>query len=350
MPEKTVFILGAGFSYDAGIPAQGDLLRQILSVEYFGYSEKCRQEVLKFIKDVYGLDEGKACALALEDIYTPLHQAVTRNEYLKSYSPSKLTKIENNLNRLIAYAINDGRESPHQSCYYIENFVLYLTEAKKRAPTTDHFSIISLNWDIVLDKRLFSMTGDEGVVDYGCNCVGIQETGGMIPPLVAKERGKYTIKLLKPHGSLNWVTCPKCHRLFVNKSRKEGIMALKQSTSCRFCEGNVRLDAAILLPTFQKDFAKLHYQQIWNQAAIELSEATKIVFIGYSFPLADFDFRALITKHVGDVEVEVVLYSNHRNPENEPEEGKRYRHYFGDKLKEIHYCGAADYIDNHLRI
>lgn len=347
MAGKTVFILGAGFSFDAGIPMQGDLLQQILSYELIGSQENDRQAIFDFIEEVFGLTGVQTWDLALEDIYTPLHQAVTRNEYLKSYSRGQLKKVENSLNLLISHVIDNGKEGVPWDCGYVENFITHLVDTKRHAPTSDQFSILSLNWDIVLDKRLFSRVEADGVIDYGCNCVGVLKTGGMIPPLVAKERGKYTIKLLKLHGSLNWVTCPKCSRVFVNKHEKEGIRAFKRSATCRFCEGDIKLDAAILLPTFQKDFAKLHYQQIWNQAGIELSEATKIVFIGYSFPLADFDFRALITKHVGDVEVEVVLKSHDGNP---TDEGKRYQNYFGDKLQEVHYGGAADYINNHLEI
>lgn len=347
MARKTVFILGAGFSFDAGIPMQSELIENILNYNLPRDLSPCRTRIKKFIQDIFGLDEDAAHHLALEDIYTPLHQAISRNDYLKSYSPSQLEEVENNLNQLIAHVIDNGKMNFEDREEYVDTFVRTLVREKERAPTTDHFSIMSLNWDIVLDKRIFEIIKGAGIIDYGCHCVGVEERSGMIPPIVAKERGLYTVKLLKLHGSLNWVTCPQCHRLFVNKHQKEGIRALNGTAECRFCSDDVKMDAAILLPTFQKDLAKLHFQQIWNQAAIELSEATKIVFIGYSFPLADFDFRALITKHVAaeGVEVEVVLFSDHEYPQDEPEEGKRYKDYFGNKLQRVHYCGAADYIE-----
>jgi NAD-dependent SIR2 family protein deacetylase len=184
-----------------------------------------------------------------------------------------------------------------------------------------------------------------GVLDYACQYTGIDDQSFM-PPLVARERGQITIKLLKLHGSLNWVTCPKCQRLFVNQDKKDAMWAFEGKITCRFCDG-VKLNAALLLPSFKKDFDKFHFQSIWHQAGIELSEATKLVFMGYSFPVADYDFRSLITKHVGDVQVDVVLKSQGGE---ETEDGRRYMNYFGNKINRIHYDGVENYIQHHLEI
>ena len=105
---------------------------------------------------------------------------------------------------------------------------------------------------------------------------------------------------------------------------------------------------SLLLPTFRKSLESFHFQHIWNQAAIELSEARKLVFIGYSFPLADFDFRSLVTKHLGSsVTVDVVLYDESGGP---TEIGNRYEAYFGDKIGKIYYDGVGDYVENHMQI
>jgi NAD-dependent SIR2 family protein deacetylase len=338
--EKTVYILGAGFSIPAGIPAQGELLSVISNYRLLAPLTRTRTQLFKFIEDVFGLDREQAKSLELEDIYTPLHQSISRNEYLKSYSPEALKKVENALNRLVAHVIDNGKSGHLEDTGYVEEFAYHLLAAKHQWPRADRFSVISLNWDILLDKRLFSSIGDNEVIDYGCHCTGIDSGNQMVPAMAATERGLIVQKLLKPHGSLNWVTCPKCQRVFVHKNEKAGIKAFKGTAECRFCD-SVKLNAALLLPTFQKDMAKFHFQHIWNQCSRELAKATKLVFIGYSFPLADFDFRSLITKHVGDVEVEVVLYS----PDGlENAEGKRYKDYFGDKITNINYGGVVDFI------
>ena len=85
MRRKTVFILGAGFSFDAGIPMQGELLSTILQYDLTRYEDlkRCRNRIKRFVREVFGLNDVQIRSLALEDIYTPLHQAVSRNEYLK---------------------------------------------------------------------------------------------------------------------------------------------------------------------------------------------------------------------------------------------------------------------------
>jgi NAD-dependent SIR2 family protein deacetylase len=344
--SKTIFIIGAGFSYDIGIPMQAELLPTILNYDLPEYLANERIKILAFIEHIYGLNSRSAEQLVLEDIYTPLHQSVSRKEYLKNYSTESLEEIENSLNLLISFVIDNGKRNFETTDQYVYQFINRLIADKINARTSDHFSILSLNWDIVLDKRLFEFIGNEGSIDYGCHCAGIDYDNRIIPSLIAKERGLYTIKLLKLHGSLNWVTCPKCHRLFINKIEKEGMKAFEGRVICPICD-DVKLQAAILLPTFQKDFEKYHIQSIWNQASVELSEATKLVFMGYSFPLADYDFRSLITKHVDNVEVDVVLKTPNGR---EDEVGQRYRAYFDSKIDNIYCDGVADYIENNLAI
>lgn len=344
---KTVFILGAGFSKAANLPLQGELLGAILTN---GTECADKAKLLQYIHAVYGLTLEQAGALALEDIYTPLHQAISANQYLKTYSPEKLREIERALNLLIAHVINDRVGEAD----YAHTFADKILTQKRSAPTSDIVSIISLNWDILLDKIFFEkIKADKnaggkqrGTLDYCCHTTGIDNQNQISPAILARAQRKYSVKLIKLHGSLNWVSCPQCSRLFINQTQKEGIKAFTGEAKCQKCNGDILLEAELALPTFQKDLKRFHFQHIWNQAAIELSEAARLVFIGYSFPLADFDFRSLITKHVGpDVEVDVVLYSNDEQP---TDEGQRYQAYFGDKINDVHYCGVESYVENNF--
>jgi hypothetical protein len=350
---KTVFVLGAGFSKDAEIPLQGELLPKVL--------ERTSEEgkIYKFIKDIYSLTFDQAKSLDLEDIYTPLHQSIVAEEYIKSYPPSGLQEIEKKLNLSIAEVIDESVGDDQ----YIKKFATYLIEDKKQAPSTDHFAVLSLNWDILLDKHLFA--SDNIVMNYGCHTTGLDIGNKMIPVLTAKERNRcigklnergydteeekfIIIKQFKMHGSLNWATCPKCRRVFVTKQYKSGIKALEGRMNCPLCE-QVKLKATLLLPSFQKELQKYHFQQIWTQAAKEISESTKVVFIGYSFPLADFDFRSLLTKHLNDnVEVNVVSYSDDSKIDNTATT-KRYRKFFGEKINQFYGGGAKKYISEHLK-
>ena len=87
-----------------------------------------------------------------------------------------------------------------------------------------------------------------------------------------------------------------------------------------------------MLPTYLKNLSNIQIKLVWQNAAIELSEATRIVFIGYSLPAADFEIRQLLARMIRpDAEIQVVLYPNTPNVEAEAE---RYRNFFGSRISE----------------
>lgn len=80
------------------------------------------------------------------------------------------------------------------------------------------------------------------------------------PGLLALSRNGYNIKYLKLHGSVNWLHCPSCQRMFI----KYDIKTMLSSTdyNCSHCKRNyqiensssVKLNSNLLLPTFIKDY------------------------------------------------------------------------------------------------
>jgi hypothetical protein len=84
-----------------------------------------------------------------------------------------------------------------------------------------------------------------------------------------------------------------------------------------------------------------HVKHVWNQMGIELAEADRLVFMGYSFPKADFHFRTAITQFLKtDAEIEVVLSDDDRNNGN----GKGYLDFFGPSRAKIFYEGVYEYL------
>lgn len=95
---------------------------------------------------------------------------------------------------------------------------------------------------------------------------------------------------------------------------------------------SIKLQSNLLLPTYLKNLSNIQIKLVWQNAAIELSEATRIVFIGYSLPAADFEIRQLLARMIRpDAEIQVVLYPNTPNVEAEAE---RYRNFFGSRISE----------------
>jgi len=167
-------------------------------------------------------------------------------------------------------------------------------------------------------------------------------------------KGGFNVKLLKLHGSLNWLQCPRCHRIYVDFFNKIAIRHFTEPVPCRHCQNNFPggtashyLVSNLVMPTFLKNLSNPQYKIIWQNAGIELSEADKIIFIGYSLPQADFEMRQLLARMVKkDAVIEVVDYENSKNKQFIDQMKTRYQIFFGKREVHFHLEGASAYIGN----
>ena len=77
-------------------------------------------------------------------------------------------------------------------------------------------------------------------------------------------------------------------------------------------------------------------------------EAERIIFIGYSFPHADFEFRQLLSRVVRkDAKIGVILFHD-GTPDRKAhydEVCSRYRQFFGTRTVTTSGCGVAEYVN-----
>jgi hypothetical protein len=100
-----------------------------------------------------------------------------------------------------------------------------------------------------------------------------------------------------------------------------------------------------------KALGTLHLQQVWHKAAQTLAEADQLIFIGYSFPLADFEIRYLLAHHLKkNCRVNVILHTNDNPatfqgapPEHFPP--WRYKTFFGIPDSAISFDGLGEYVN-----
>lgn len=380
---KTVYILGAGFSIPAGAPPQARILADIFALDTgIERDRKAKDRLQEFLADLRILPKDVA-TVALEDIYTPIDRCIADGTALKSRNAAKLAELREDIGYLISVAISrriaDNQNTDSYSTGYIHNLAHYLaTKASKRATLAkdvghasrakqyDPFSIISLNWDILLDNALQRAlqnlhpdpVGDYdpfGVVDY---CCYVSSLDGGDPRIRSGLwslgcRG-YNVKLLKLHGSMNWLQCPNCQRLFVGFGDKQQILERVGSEKCRHCEKcgyDNKLVGSLVMPTFLKDLSNFQIKLVWQNAGVELMEASRLLFIGYSLPHADFEFRQLLSRMVHkDAAIEVVLYegSSEDDKQRYKAETDRYRQFFGHRQLKFHPAGAVEFVRSHV--
>lgn len=376
--DKVVYILGAGFSKPAGAPSQAEILGDIFRLENFDTRIKGAQDELRrFLEDDLRIRVDGVPDAVLEDIYTPIDRCIADGTSLKSKSASDLAHIRNQLQFLISTAIakriSDGGTRTGND--YIRKFAKYIvkkaskraelakdTESAKAAKDYDPLSIISLNWDIILDNALHnelesdcSKRGDYdpfGVVDYCCYISSIRANDSRVRSgLWTLGCRGYNVKLLKLHGSMNWLKCPNCQRLFVEFGDKQEILNLIGEMNCRHCEQfdiKNKLSGSLVMPTFLKDLSNFQIKLVWQNAGVEILEANRLVFIGYSLPQADFEFRQLLSRMVHpQASVEVALFSDGSAGSERSflEEKKRYEQFFGSRKISFTSSGVIPYID-----
>src|SRR5690606_21231247 len=234
----------------------------------------------------------------------------------------------------------------------------------------DKISIITTNWDILLDNSLHRVISKDpipkghkfsGVVDYCCYISSLDEKDEKVKPgLYAIGKGRYNVKLLKLHGSLNWSQCPKCSRLYVKLYKRFNGAYIFKRHYCRHCEKNYdlnkcktnRLFTNLITPTFLKNLDNIQNRLVWQNAGIELSEADQLVFVGYSLPQADFEFKQLMSRMLRkDVKIKVYLAENDNHLKNKNQTdcskaGYRYHNFFSGRKVELHFGGTAEFIKN----
>jgi hypothetical protein len=362
--NKTVYILGAGFSVEAGAPMQASILKKTfeLHAEYPENFDQSKFNIFKnFLVHQLNIEESKFPDVELEDIFTPLDRCLSESSQFRGIGLDEIMKVRETVFYVVGRTIKLMLDKESNSKDYIDKFAQHLTSlssirANSQYRAYDPVSVISTNWDILLDNSIYKTIQENNhnaVVDYCCYISSRDENDDSIKPGLEKlGQGGFNVKLLKLHGSLNWLQCPRCMRLYAKFFRKIGMQNIEQPSSCRHCDvnfseeiGNHKLTSNLIMPTFIKDLSNPQYKIIWQNAGIEISEASKLVFIGYSLPSADFEMRQLLSRMTRkNAEVQVIDWCPH-DEERQKSISKHWTKFFGDRRIEFQFDGAKSFIE-----
>jgi len=360
---KTVYIVGAGLSVEAGAPTQARLLPEAIrlhSEDANNYNCQRFSIFKDFLINQLGITENNLDQVELEDIFTPLDRCLTESSQFRGIGLDKIMAVREAVFHVVGRTIQLVLNETNRSKQYINDFARYLTNkssvrAKHCYRSFDPVSVISTNWDILLDNSIHNsivQSGHDAVVDYCCYISSRDEDDESIKPGLEKlGQGGFNVKLLKLHGSLNWLQCPRCMRLYARFSQKDGVLDYESRESCRHCDTNFPeeknnhlLASNLIMPTYIKDLSNPQYKVIWQNAGIEIAEAEKIVFIGYSLPNADFEMRQLLSRMTRKkAKIEVVDFCG--NQDDKELIKKHWSKFFGDRELTFSFGGAKAYIE-----
>lgn len=359
---KTVYILGAGFSKGAGAPTQAELIQTT-----FDFYKKSKENFYKknflifqnFLFKQLNISKKHIKSVQLEDIFTPLDRCISENAQYRGIPVKELSNIREAILDIIGKTIHLSLQNNNAEQEYIDIFAKKIISLSKKREAnnyknSDLVSVISTNWDTLVDDTIYKhiqIQKDNAVVDYCCHISSLEANDETVKPgLEILGRGGFNVKLLKLHGSLNWLQCPRCMRLYVGFQQKEN----KEQHSCRHCDENFPeaknnhiLYSNLIMPTFIKDLTNPQYKIVWQNAGIEISEADELVFIGYSLPSADFEMRQLLSRMTRkNAKITVVSYCKDKGQIQSKK--TPWQTFFGKRKVSFNFDGASEYIKKEM--
>jgi hypothetical protein len=346
---ETLFIVGAGFSHHAGLPLTSSFTEALLEARDFtgGPSRLIVEFLGDFIHDAFGhFRKAKAKYWPdLEDIFTCVDLSANTGHYLSgTFSPQDLRTVRramlSRIIRMLDHKYELGRRRKSIEWRRLEEFFWDFS--------TERVGFISMNWDTVIARKL-GMTRADLSPDYCCDALPAEipnlpdraefsshnkfikavEQGQTIAvaalPLNRKQV-ENTTPVVKIHGSANWLYCDNCRQLFWfhpeqtariadqlirtdDRVRMQAFLRkrrhvvpssaseiVRQTPVKCFCSSNVPLGTRIATFSYRKALDFPMFQRSWLAAEELLRAARRWVFIGYSLPAADYEFKYLLKR------------------------------------------------------
>ncbi|WP_422879765.1 SIR2 family protein [Neomoorella thermoacetica] len=189
----------------------------------------------------------------------------------------------------------------------------------------EEVGFITLNYDPFLDQALIEAVGEENI-NYG---IQLEPWGRCERRAinVSREKLRKPIQLVKFHGSMDWMFCPYCHKIYQISTQR----ALSQDLP--LCSNDRTPLSWFLYPPMRE---KYYMPEVWlhlhRQADELLRKADRVIFIGYSLSDEDAYFRYRVKRSLYRVEnpVDIVVVDKTLKEEKRPTSvEKNYWHFFG---------------------
>jgi len=164
-------------------------------------------------------------------------------------------------------------------------------------------TVVSTNYDTLIDGLLFErlvIAPDREIpaaVDMGFDWRE-HSTGRFLEPLHTRSADPI-VRLLKLHGSLNWLKCPLCGFVYVNTVGSIHQQAFREdkvdyNNTCLCGHGPVR--TVIVAPSMVRSIRDPDLLTIWRNALQALRTADEWILAGYSLPPEDITIRSILLR------------------------------------------------------
>jgi hypothetical protein len=309
--DHNVFILGAGFSKEAGAPLLHDFLDK--AREFYDDPDspldteerKQFERVFKFKREVAKAREKFRIDLDnVEQLFGLVEMsqrlsaepAATREATVYLIAKTLELALRNRQRPQVGMGINQGygaqvepairylrRQASGGDFFETDiytHFALMLSgkydDQRKRSHRSS--TVITFNYDLVVDDGLMS--------------VGAMPDYALKDAVLEADYQGTRVPLLKLHGSTNWAIC-ECNQIHILGQKATGDAAGFRSMRCTSC-GKSGLRLLLVPPSWDKSEYSKIMQPVWRRAVDALKTATRICVIGYSMPETDAFFKFLL--------------------------------------------------------
>jgi hypothetical protein len=304
--DRNVYILGAGFSFDAGLPLVKDFMNRMrdslswLKNANRHYEAKAVEDVFDFrlrassaaeripldaenIEELFSLASAAGSEHATGDFSRaiPLAIAATLDFSLASKTNPPIQRVQPYQGWQVPPKwehdgpLGQTPTNPYLICPVYDLYALIMAGLPDNRADNRRDSIVSFNYDLVLEDALhrlsipfsYGLTEEDAELMPGAFCV---------PPNVPQS-----IQLLKLHGSTNWAA--------PDRKQKGKLKIFSTYDGVR----EQRNSPFLAPPTWRKVFGD-QLSTVWDLAVDALQTATRVIILGYSIPATDQHFKFLL--------------------------------------------------------
>ncbi len=300
--NKNVYILGAGFSVDAGLPTVSEFLNQMRdSADWLAQEKRDRElaavdRVLTFrheaaaagyrvnvdldnIEDLFSLAAALPQMTASQDVQAAIGATLNYAQIRSSpttvrlrVSPARGWPVSD-VWRASARRFNEaGGDSFDIECSIYDYHASVLAGRTSNTADGSQNVVITFNYDLLLEAALARL----GIsFSYGLGSDGVTYDPRAVSTPDVDRNG---LLILKMHGSLNW-GLQRDSTLGVYESYDDAVAA------CQLPH--------LVPPTWEKTVAG-PTRTVWRRAVEALMDATRLVVVGFSFRATDAHFKYLL--------------------------------------------------------
>ncbi|ARU26173.1 hypothetical protein [Cellvibrio sp. PSBB006] len=272
--KRVVYVIGAGFSAGLGFPTITNLLPKFLKKLDNSSLFHEIERIISFHHPKFNIkdkDTFPNVELLLSEMQA--NEQLFRASRITdgNFKADDLVNIRQEfLFELASWFHELQKKSLRNKPLWLEKFVDRIQQEQAQ--------IISFNWDLVLDELLFGESHDRGNYGFG--------------------RRRDGVRLIKPHGSLNWYEGDTGR--YIKKDKKYRLTGSKEKPFFAFMHyrgvfSTKRTYMPLIIPPVQiKQFRGALYRRLWQETVHIISEAHEINFLGYSLASADFHARFIL--------------------------------------------------------